>query len=43
MKLFVKVVDREDSGFAFPWISMEKFKAGIFDHSQIRKVIKYFV
>ena len=38
LKNFVKAMDREASGFAFlqkfPWISMEKLKAGIFDGLQ---------
>ena len=45
MKNFVKVMDREGSGFAFlqekfPKISIEKFKADIFDGPQIRKLTK---
>ena len=45
MKNFVKAMNREGSGFdflleKFPWISMEKFKAGIFDATQIRELRK---
>ena len=45
MKIFVKAIDKEGSGFAFlqdkfPRISMEKFKAGIFDSPQIRELMK---
>ena len=45
MKNIVKVIDREDSRFAFlqekfPRISMEKFKAGIFNDPQIRELMK---
>ena len=44
MKNFVKAIDRKSSGFTFfekfPSISMEKLKAGIFDDSQIRELMK---
>ena len=45
MKNFVKAMDREGSRFAFlqekfPWISIEKIKAGIFDNPQIRELMK---
>ena len=45
MKDIVKVMDREGSGFAFrqekfPHVSMEKLKAGIFEGTQIRKLMK---
>ena len=43
MKNFVKAMDREGSRFAFlqiPQIIMEKLKAGIFDSSQIRELMK---
>ena len=45
MKGFVKVIDREGSGSAFPQekvpqISMEKLKAGIFDGLQIKELMK---
>ena len=45
MKNFVKAMDRESSRFAFlqerfPWISMEKLKAGIFDSPQIGELMK---
>ena len=44
MKNFVKVMDKEGSRFAFhqkfPLLSMEKFKAGIFDSPQIRELMK---
>ena len=38
-------MDKEDSGLAFlqdtfPWISMEKLKASIFDGSQKRELMK---
>ena len=42
MKNFVKAMNREGSRLAFlhkkfPWISMEKLKAGIFDSPQMKK------
>ena len=45
MKNFVKPIDREGSGFAFlqeksPRISMEKYKADIFEGLQIRELMK---
>ena len=44
LKNFVKAMDKEGSGLAFlqkfPWISMEKLNAGIFDGPQIRELIK---
>ena len=48
MKNFVKAMDRENSWFAFlqekfPWISIEKLEAGIFDSLQIRDFIKDLV
>ena len=44
MKNFVKAIGGEGCGFAFlpekfPWISMEKLKAGIFDVPQIRELM----
>ena len=44
IKNFEKVMDRESSKFAFlqkfPWISMKKLKAGIFNSPQIRELMK---
>ena len=45
MKNFVKVMDREGSDFVFfqekfSRMSMEKHKAGIFDSSQVRELMK---
>ena len=44
MKNSGKAIDREGNEFGFlqkfPWISMEKLKAGIFDSPQIRELIK---
>ena len=45
MKIFVKAINREGSGFAFLQgkflrISMQKLKADIFDSPQIRELIK---
>ena len=45
MKNFVKAIDRESRGFAFlqgkfPWISMEKLKAYLFNGPQIRELMK---
>ena len=45
MKNFVKATDREGRGFTFlqqkfPWISLEKLKAGIFYGPQIQELMK---
>ena len=45
MKNFVKAMDRKGKGFAFlqqkfPRVSLEKLKAGIFDVSQKRELMK---
>ena len=45
MKNFLNAMDKEGSGFAFlwekfPWISIEKLKAGIFDGPQIKELMK---
>ena len=45
IKLFTKALDKEGDCFiylcqAFPGLTMEKLKAGIFDGSQIRQLIR---
>ena len=46
MKQFVKAFDKDDDCFnfiakTFPGLSIEKLKAGIFNGSQIRKLMQY--